>query len=51
MAKLRLIALSQHVRAEGDPEPDQFEEIYIQRATDDLRARVEQTIPRNDDYR
>ncbi len=41
MAKLRLIALSQH---EG-------EEIYIERATDDLRARVEQTVAGADDYR
>ncbi|MGN6109087.1 MAG: segregation and condensation protein A [Kofleriaceae bacterium] len=41
MAKLRLIALTQ-------PVPD--EEIMIERAHDDLRARVEATIPR-DDYR
>lgn len=41
MAKLRLIALSQH----------EDEEIYISRAADDLRARVEQSIPRSDDYR
>ena len=43
MAKLRLIALTQ---AEGD------EEIVIERASEDLRARVEATIPRgNDEYR
>ncbi|HEU0036432.1 MAG TPA: segregation/condensation protein A [Kofleriaceae bacterium] len=42
MAKLRLIALSQ---------PGSDEEILIERASDDLRARVEATIPRNDDYR
>jgi segregation and condensation protein A len=41
MAKLRLVALSQH----------EDEEIYIQRATDDLRARMEQTVARSDDYR
>jgi len=41
MAKLRLVALSQH----------EHEEIYIQRATDDLRARMEQTVARSDDYR
>ena len=41
MAKLRLVALAQH---EG-------EEIYIERATDDLRARVEQTVAGADDYR
>ena len=41
MAKLRLIALSQH----------EDEEIYIQRAAEDLRSRVEQTVARSDDYR
>ena len=41
MAKLRLIALSQH---EG-------EEIYIEGSGEDLRARVEQTVARTDDYR
>ena len=41
MAKLRLVALSQH----------EDEEIYIQRAADDLRARMEQTVARSDDYR
>lgn len=41
MAKLRLIALTQH----------EDEEIFISRAADDLRARVEQTVPRSDDYR
>jgi len=41
MAKLRLIALSQ----------TEDEEIYIQRAADDLRERVERSVPRNDDYR
>jgi segregation and condensation protein A len=41
MAKLRLVGLSQHAD----------EEIFIQRAADDLRARMEQTVARNDDYR
>ena len=41
MAKLRLVALAQH----------EDEEIFISRATDDLRARVEQTVARTDDYR
>jgi segregation and condensation protein A len=47
MAKLRLITLTQHVVEEAA----QDEEIYIQRATEDLRARVEQTVARSDDYR
>jgi segregation and condensation protein A len=42
MAKLRLIALTQ---------PGMEEEILIERARDDLRARVEATVPRSDDYR
>ncbi len=44
MAKLRLVALSQ--AGEG-------EEIYIERAGDDLRARMEQSVARSDadDYR
>jgi segregation and condensation protein A len=42
MAKLRLIALTQ-VGAE--------EEIMIERASEDLRARMEATIPRSDEYR
>jgi len=51
MAKLRLITITQHV-----PEPDATtvqsdEEIFIERATADLRARVEQTVARSDDYR
>jgi segregation and condensation protein A len=41
MAKLRLVALSQH----------EDEEIFIQRAGDDLRARMEQSVVRSDDYR
>ena len=41
MAKLRLIALAQH----------EDEEIFIQRAAEDLRSRVEQTVARSDDYR
>jgi segregation and condensation protein A len=41
MAKLRLVAISQ---------PDGDDEIFIARAADDLRARVEQSIAR-DDYR
>ncbi|MGE0550347.1 MAG: ScpA family protein [Kofleriaceae bacterium] len=46
MAKLRLIALSQ---PPGQPEGE--EEIFIERASDDLRQRVEQTVARSDDYR
>jgi segregation and condensation protein A len=42
MAKLRLIALTQ-IGAE--------EEIMIERAGEDLRARMEATIPRSDEYR
>ncbi len=42
MAKLRLIALTQ---------PGADEEIIIERASEDLRARVEQTVARSDDYR
>lgn len=42
MAKLRLISLTQ-------PMPD--EEIVIERASDDLRARVEASVPRSDEYR
>jgi segregation and condensation protein A len=41
MAKLGLVALSQHAD----------EEIYIERAGDDLRARMEQSVARSDDYR
>ena len=51
MAKLRLITITQHV---PDPEantPQSDEEIFIERATEDLRARVEQTVARSDDYR
>lgn len=40
MAKLRLITVTQY---EGD------EEISIERATDDLRARVQATVPKGDD--
>lgn len=42
MAKLRLIALTQ---------PEGIEEIMIERAGDDLRARVEASVARSDDYR
>ena len=42
MAKLRLVALAQ---------PDGDGEIMIERAADDLRARVEQSVARTDDYR
>jgi segregation and condensation protein A len=41
MAKLRMIGLSQ--------QPD--DEIIIERAVEDLRARMEQTVARSDDYR
>jgi segregation and condensation protein A len=47
MAKLRLITLAQHVCEDVD----QHEEIYIERAAEDLRARMEQTVARSDDYR
>jgi segregation and condensation protein A len=43
MAKLRLIALTQSA---GDDE-----EIVIERVSEDLRARMEATIPRSDEYR
>jgi segregation and condensation protein A len=42
MAKLRLIALTQ---------PIADDEIVIERAREDLRARVEASVARNDDYR
>ena len=42
MAKLRLIAITQ---PEGEPE------IIIERASDDLRARVEATVAGSDEYR
>jgi segregation and condensation protein A len=42
MAKLRLVALSQ---------PVTDDEILIERAGDDLRARMEQSVARSDDYR
>ncbi len=45
MAKLRLIAISQ---ASGD---DHSEEIFIEGSGADLRARMEQTVARADDYR
>ena len=51
MAKLRLITITQHV-PEAEAHTMQFdEEIFIERATDDLRKRVEQTVARSDDYR
>jgi segregation and condensation protein A len=43
MSKLRLISLSQPGGGEA--------EIFIERASDDLRARVEQTVARGEDYR
>jgi hypothetical protein len=49
MAKLRLISLRQHVRE--DAREDDDEEIFIACASDDLRARVEQTVAHGDDYR
>jgi len=51
MAKLRLIKITQHVPGEAAEVGQDEEEIYIERATDDLRARVEQTVARTDDYR
>ncbi|HEY3807873.1 MAG TPA: segregation/condensation protein A [Kofleriaceae bacterium] len=51
MAKLRLVRITQHV-PDGESETSQDdEEIYIERATDDLRALVEQRVARPDDYR
>ncbi|MDB4954149.1 MAG: chromosome segregation and condensation protein ScpA [Myxococcales bacterium] len=55
MAKLRLIRLSQH-EARGEAAlanggATSEEEIFIQSATDDLRARVEQGVALPDDYR
>lgn len=51
MAKLRLITITQHVPEPGATTVQSDEEIYIARATDDLRGRVEQTVARSDDYR
>jgi len=51
MAKLRLVKITQHVPGDDAPTDQDEEEIYIERATDDLRARVEQTVARSDDYR
>ena len=51
MAKLRLIRITQHVPGDEAVAGQDEEEIYIERATDDLRARVEQTVARSDDYR
>ena len=45
MAKLRLISLSQPGAAVGD------EEIIVERASDEIRSRVEQTVARDTDYR
>ena len=45
MAKLRLIAVSQPGAEDGDPE------IIIERAGDDLRARMERSVAGGDDYR
>ena len=51
MAKLRLVRITQHVPGDDAPTEQNDEEIYIERATDDLRARFEQTVARPDDYR
>lgn len=51
MAKLRLITITQHVPEPDAPTTQSDEEIFIERATADLRARVEQTVARSDDYR
>ena len=45
MAKLRLIAVSQPGAEDGDPE------IIIERAGEDLRARMERSVAGGDDYR
>jgi segregation and condensation protein A len=53
MAKLRLITITQLV-PEADAGLQSDEEIFIERATDDLRARVQQTVAtrsETDDYR
>jgi segregation and condensation protein A len=51
MAKLRLITITQHVPEADSPTPQSDEEIFIERATADLRSRMEQTVARSDDYR
>jgi segregation and condensation protein A len=51
MAKLRLIKITQHVPGDDAATSQDAEEIYIESATADLRARVEQTVVRTDDYR
>jgi segregation and condensation protein A len=51
MAKLRLVKISQHVPGDQAQAGQDEEEIVIERATDDLRARMEQTVARSDDYR
>jgi len=51
MAKLRLITITQHVPEADATTVQSDEEIFIERATADLRARVEQTVARSDDYR
>lgn len=51
MAKLRLVKISQHVPGDQAQAGQDEEEIFIERATDDLRARMEQTVARSDDYR
>jgi segregation and condensation protein A len=51
MAKLRLVRITQHVPGDESQTAQDDEEIFIERATDDLRARMEQTVARSDDYR
>ncbi len=51
MAKLRLVRITQHVPGDESLTGQDEEEIFIERATDDLRARMEQTVARSDDYR
>jgi segregation and condensation protein A len=51
MAKLRLVKITQHVPGDDSVTSQHDEEIFVERATDDLRARVEQTVARSDDYR
>jgi segregation and condensation protein A len=62
MAKLQLITLRQHVTEGTAPAADgagpggievevDEEEIYIERASADMRARMAQTVARSDDYR
>jgi len=51
MAKLRLVSLRQHVVGDAAVEGTDEEEIYIERASGDMRERMMQTVAGSDDYR